>query len=76
MTVDDIKIGVVGKILAGDDLGCWLRIDDDSSNTGGFLVHVSKDSGFMDSGDDWVESYDVLREYFEESNWEIDWASE
>ncbi len=30
----------------------------------------------MDSGDDWVESYDVLREYFEESNWEIDWASE
>ena len=71
---NNIKVGVPGKVLAGDDIGSWVRIDDDSENTGGFLIHVSPNPDYTGGSEDWVENYEDLVGYFEESGWEIIWS--
>jgi len=69
-----IKIGTIGKIVKGDDSGCWIKIEDDSQNTGGFLIHQSETTTFAEGSDDWVENLEALEGYFQESMWEIDWV--
>ncbi|WP_202593513.1 hypothetical protein [Tolumonas lignilytica] len=70
-----IEIGNVGLIEAGDDIGYQVKIVDDSENTGGFLILISKDFNNSDSEafDDWVANEEELACYFEESNWIIKW---
>lgn len=71
----DIQINKTGLVLAGDNMGWQVRVDDDSENTGGFLVLTSHD--FSDPSaeafDDWVEDEVALREYFKESGWIVKW---
>ncbi len=70
----EIKIDVVGKIISGDDKGRFVKIQNDSQNTGGFLVLISTKQDFSEKGyDDWVESYDSLQKYFNESSWNVNW---
>lgn len=69
----EIKIGAVGKILAGEDAGCYLKVVDDSANTGGFLILTAHDSGMKDGFDSWVENKEALKKYFEEAKWLVEW---
>lgn len=71
-----IRIGVVGRITAGRFAGEWVRIDDDSDSTGGFLVFQSEDGSFTQAGDQWVEDRASLDEYFAELGWVVAWADE
>ena len=71
-----IKIESVGKIISGDDTGCWIMIEDGSENTGGYLIHQSDTPDFIEGCDDWVENYKALEGYFHESQWEIDWSKQ
>lgn len=71
----EIKIGVVGRIVAGDDVGRYLKVIDDGRNTGGFLVITSDSPDFVDGYDDWVESRSALEEYFLESSWRVEWSA-
>lgn len=71
----DIKIGVVGRIMEGDEAGSYVKVLDDSSNTGGYLVLTSSSPDMSDSFDNWVENRESLSRYFEESRWAIDWIS-
>jgi hypothetical protein len=68
-----IKIGTTGRIRKGDDVGSFVKILDDASNTGGYLIIISADKNFNEGYDDWVENKASLEKYFLESNWEIDW---
>jgi len=67
-----IKINIVGKILTGDDAGSFLKILDDSRNTGGYLVLVSERESFENGHDDWVENKLSLKYSFKVSKWEIE----
>ena len=69
----NIEIDRVGKVIAGEDLGKWIKIQDVTESTGGFLVLYGVDRDFENGGDDWVEDWDSLVQYFTESSWEIEW---
>jgi hypothetical protein len=71
----NIEIGKVGLIDEGDMKGWYIRVDDDTINTGGFLIlynscpNMSSSSGY----DDWVENRESLKYFFAESSWNIKW---
>ena len=69
----DIRIDQKGIITTGDDSGCYVIIKDDSRNTGGFLILVAEDSGFLKGYDHWVNGLEQLKEYFKTSCWTIKW---
>jgi hypothetical protein len=70
----EIRIGVFGLILSGEETGRYLRVVDDAENTGGFLILTSADrAGATDVHDAWVESIVDVDLYLDESAWEIEW---
>ncbi len=75
--MNDIKIGVVGIVVNGEYPNMCIRIEDDSENTGGYLIYQwwegSNGPNAGNAFDDWVESDAVLREYMKEAKWEIAW---
>jgi hypothetical protein len=74
----DIRIGRTGTIVGGDlrGRGRFVKIEDDSKNTGGFLILTSEDREFRGGHvfDDWVENKADLEGYFRESGWLVEWA--
>lgn len=68
-----IEIGKMGKILAGDDRGLFIKVQDDSVNTGGYLILTSRNLDMSDGHDAWVLDQEQLEGYFKESDWLIDW---
>jgi hypothetical protein len=72
-----IKINKKGKILSGDDLGWYILVQDDTENTGGYYIILSKDINFSgglgDGFDTWIEKEEYVKEYFNKANWKIKW---
>jgi len=68
-----IQIGVVGKIISGDEKGRYVKIIDDDKNTGGYLILTSTYPNFSDGYDNWVQDHETLVRFFEESRWIVDW---
>jgi hypothetical protein len=71
-----IMIGKVGKIMAGDNKGGFVKIIDDHENTGGFLIFTSLSQRFQDSYDNWVQNKLDLERFFQEANWSIEWIDQ
>ncbi len=73
-----IPLGVVGSIQSGNKAGWQVKIEDDTENTGGFLILTSPNfSARLGEGfDDWVENESDLQQYFEEACWTIDWTEQ
>lgn len=69
----EIKIGVVGEIVAGDETGSFIKVVDDTKNTGGFLILTSSTPEMTDGFDNWVEDEKSLSQYIIESGWIIQW---
>jgi len=72
----EIKIGKMGKIVAGNELGHYIKVVDDADNTGGFLILTATTSDMREGFDNWVENEDVLISYFKVSGWVIEWSEE
>jgi hypothetical protein len=73
--VNKIEIGITGEIVNGVDAGCFLRIDDDSKNTGGFLILTAPTVDFSKGYDNWVANMEELEHYFKVSEWKIKWLA-
>ena len=69
----DIRLGEIGKIVAGQEIGHYVKVVDDIANTGGFLILIATASDMQDGFDSWVESREMLQRFFEEAGWVIEW---
>lgn len=76
LTMTMIKVGVIGRILVGDDAGRFVEVSDDTSSSGGFLIltydNVDR-SG--DAYDSWLTSFPDVESYFQESRWVVEWLA-
>jgi hypothetical protein len=71
--VVEIKIGQVGRIVAGDEMGSYIKVEDDTHNTGGYLVLTATKPDMTNGFDNWVEDGAALSRYFAEAEWIIEW---
>ncbi|CAG0991648.1 hypothetical protein BURK2_02421 [Burkholderiales bacterium] len=69
----EVRLGKVGKIIAGDDTGHYVKVIDDREDSGGFLILIAKTQDMQDGYDSWVEDEKALYRFFEESRWIVDW---
>lgn len=70
----DLRIGVVGRLVAGDEAGRFVEVVDDADSSGGFLVQIYEHpdrSGV--AYDSWVESIVDVDSYFDEMGWAVEW---
>ncbi|MBE9497983.1 hypothetical protein IHE61_01880 [Streptomyces sp. GKU 257-1] len=69
-----IMINKVGRIASGDDQGKFVKIEELSGNPTNYLVLTAADRDFQfDGGDEWVEDYAALEQFFEEARWVVVW---
>lgn len=71
--MEKIKINTIGKVAEGEDVGAFVKIIDDSKETGGYIILISDNQSFDSAYDDWVENMPSLEHYFKESRWVIEW---
>ena len=69
----EIKVGRVGRIVAGQELGCYAKVINDEASTGGFLILTAKTPDMKDGFDSWVEDRESLQRFFEEAEWVVEW---
>ncbi|MCC7038389.1 MAG: hypothetical protein IT560_13955 [Alphaproteobacteria bacterium] len=69
----EIKIGNVGKIVAHDDVGSYIKVVDDRENTGGFLILTAAAPDMLNGFDSWVEDMEALQRFFAEAGWIVEW---
>lgn len=71
---DNVRIGLCGRITAGDSTGWFVEVVDDTDATGGYLILVHEDRDRSGKGyDSWVDSLAAVAGYFTESGWQVDW---
>jgi hypothetical protein len=71
-----IRIGVVGRIESGDEQGKFVKIQELPDEPPSYLVLTAADPDLTtDGGDDWVEDFPSLEQYFGEAQWVIDWEA-
>jgi hypothetical protein len=69
-----VPVGVIGKIVSpGDKHGWFVKVEDDSKDTGGFLILEWRDNP-REGFDSWAESRDALDQFFQETGWKIVWS--
>ncbi|GHU07590.1 hypothetical protein AGMMS50225_04760 [Betaproteobacteria bacterium] len=69
----EIEVGKIGKIVAGQEQGCYVKVIDDEVNTGGFLILTATAPDMLAGFDSWVEDRETLQRFFEEAEWLIEW---
>jgi hypothetical protein len=76
MNEQEIKIGMVGKIIEGHRAGWFVFFKEDFEGSGGYLILIfnNKDMSKSTEGyDEWTENEDDLSEVVKEFNWKIEW---
>jgi hypothetical protein len=68
------KVGKTGRIKNGQHAGFLLRIEDDSQNTGGYLILIWRDippTGY----DYWVEKLADIDQFMIGADWDVEWLN-
>ena len=76
--MNSLQIEKYGKILEGKLKNWYVFIQDDTKNTGGYLIllNASLDPSDSRGFDDWVENWQSLEGYFKEAKWKINWLDD
>ena len=69
----EVRIGQVGRIIAGDEAGKYVKVVDDKENTGGYLILTANTPDMRVGFDNWVENKESLSDYFVEAGWSVEW---
>ena len=72
----EIKTNTVGQIVEGDQQGWYVLVEYDKDDTGGYYIYQAPQEDVLNSKegfDDWLETFEDVKGYFEESNWLILW---
>ncbi|THV59678.1 hypothetical protein EZV76_08925 [Flagellimonas alvinocaridis] len=69
----EVQFGIFGKIITGHNEGWYVKLEDNTDQSGGFYIYempnLEGDNGF----DTWLESKEDIKSYFDECNWKIEW---
>ena len=69
-----IEVGSKAKIVSGKNTGWYIWIQDDTENTGGYLVVQSPSIEFTGNGyDNWFATIDKIEKHFELNKWIVEW---
>lgn len=67
----------VGRIVAGDEVGKFVRVEELVGEPPSFLVLLACDREFTRGcGDYWVEDLESLGQFFAEGGWVVEWPSD
>jgi hypothetical protein len=74
-----IPIGISGRVTNSDRDEHFVRVEDDTSNTGGFLIFEqwrgSAGPNANGSFDSWVEDRQTLERLFKDAGWQVQWST-
>jgi hypothetical protein len=71
---DEIRVGVLGRILSGEEAGRVVEVIDVAERTGCFLVFTyADDDRSPDVFDGWVETFGDVKRYSRRVGWDIAW---
>ena len=73
------RIGVIKESKDPNEKGWYVKVVDDSKNTGGFLIFTSSTPEFAKWGevfDSWVEKKNAIQTFFEKAGWRVKWAAD
>src|SRR5438270_10174335 len=70
----EIQVNVRGRINSGRWTGQYLTVEDDTEQSGGYLIVIEADESGKNGGDLWIEK-DKLNRAFEEAGWEVEWST-
>lgn len=76
MRVGSIPLGMQGRVTNNDSTILHVRIEHDKDDTGGYFIFKwppGADAAGPPIFDDWIETADDLRVYFEETGWNLEW---
>jgi hypothetical protein len=74
--MNKIEINKYGKIIRGEYENWLIYIQDDKENTGGYLILYMPAKDSKVGYDDWVENNECLKQYFLNSDMEMQWEED
>lgn len=70
----EIRVGEIGEIVQGDEVGRFVEVIDDAAHTGGFLIMTYADENRSPAVFDvWAESMIEVENQFEHNRWKVIW---
>lgn len=68
-----LEYNTIGKITAGENCGWFVKIINDTNDSGGYFIYEFEDSDGVNGFDTWLENETHVKGYIYENEWEIDW---
>lgn len=69
-----ILLNKPGRIISGAEMGRYVKILDDTDESGGYLILTAASPDMHNEGfDSWVGSMDEVAKFFDEAKWVVEW---